>query len=395
MIDETMFIHDTLFMELMRHMPDAIYFKDRSSRFLMISHSLADLHGFGDPEIAIGKTDFDFFSKDQATRMFREEQEIIATGRAIIGEVEHEIMANGQELWFSTTKLPLRDREGNIIGILGISRNITKEKRAEAELARAHADLREQAALTEAEMARAEIVQKLLLPRSAPPHPRLRVDYRYRPMMSVGGDYVAFVPLEQDGALGVFISDLTGHGVSAALFTTLTKFIADRLFRTCGNAPDEVICGLNSELHGQMPDHFLTAICGVLDEDASGNMRLHYAGGGHPQPILLRKSTGAAEQLPLENTGALCLLKEFTAKLHHVDLEVGDRLLFYTDGAREVVDANDNMLNMQDFYGILEAANREERIGAVLDGILRGIDRFRGEGAATDDVTLLGIEVVR
>jgi phosphoserine phosphatase RsbU/P len=384
---------ETLFLELMRHMPDAIYFKDRNSRFLMISQSLADLQGVGDPESTVGKTDFDFFSKDQADRMFREEQEIMASGEAIIGEVEHEFMATGQELWFSTTKLPLCDNAGNTIGILGISRDITKQKQAEAELALANAALREQAAAMKTELERAELVQKRLLPSSAPQHPRLQVDYRYRPMRSVGGDYVAFVPMQQDRCLGVFISDLPGHGVSAALFTTVIKFVADHLFRTCGEAPDALICKMNEELTGQMPDHFMTALYGVFDEDASGTMRLRYAGGGHPQPILFRKSSGTVEQLPLASAGALCLFDEFTATLHHAELDAGDRLLIYTDGAREVVDAAGNILGRQGFLDIVKEANREAQVGGMLDAILAGVDRFRGEGAAVDDVTLIGVEV--
>ncbi len=385
--------NETLFMELMRHMPDAIYFKDRASRFLMISQSLADLQGFDDPEMAVGKTDFDFFSVDQASRMFQEEQHIMETGEAIIGEVEHEIMATGQEMWFSTTKLPLRDEQGCIIGILGISRDITKQKRAEADLARAHAALREQAAAMTAELGRAELVQKRLLPHRAPPHPRLRIEYRYRPMISVGGDYLAFAPPEQDRGLGVFVSDLTGHGVSAALFTAVIKFITDHLFGTCGDVPDELICKLNKELTGQMPDQYLTALYAVFDEDASGNMQLHYAGGGHPQPVLLRKSTGTLEVLPLVSAGALCLFEEFATTLHHAELQAGDRLLFYTDGAREVAEADGNTLGRQGFLDIVESANREVQIGAMLDAVLAGVDQFRGEAVVTDDVTLIGIEV--
>ena len=123
-----------LFETLMEILPDSVYFKDRESRFLRISNAQARLFGLSDPSLAIGKTDFDFFTADHAGRAYRDEQEILATGRPLIGVEERETWPDGRESWVSTTKMPLSDPDGQIIGTFGVSRDITARKAAEKAL---------------------------------------------------------------------------------------------------------------------------------------------------------------------------------------------------------------------------------------------------------------------
>lgn len=117
--------------------PDAIYFKDRQSRFLRCSRELARRMGVDSPEQLVGKTDFDFFSEEHARQAFEDEQRIIATGEPVLGKPEKETWPDGRETWVLTSKLPFRDREGNIIGTLGVSKDITRLIQIERDLARA------------------------------------------------------------------------------------------------------------------------------------------------------------------------------------------------------------------------------------------------------------------
>jgi PAS domain S-box-containing protein len=120
-------IEENAFMEaLMKNLPDYIYFKDLESKFLKNSLSHAKLFGIKDPEELIGKSDFDFFSEEHAKPAYDAEQKIIKTGKPIIDLVEKEVKKDGSIAWVSTTKLPLKDSEGNIIGTFGISRDISK-----------------------------------------------------------------------------------------------------------------------------------------------------------------------------------------------------------------------------------------------------------------------------
>jgi two-component system sensor histidine kinase/response regulator len=118
---------------LMDNLSDHVYFKDRESGFIRINKSLAHSFGLDDPALAIGKTDFDFFTKEHAQQAFDDELTIIRSGQLLMKE-EKETHPDGPDTWVSTIKLPLSDKEGSIIGTFGISRDITKRKLAEKEL---------------------------------------------------------------------------------------------------------------------------------------------------------------------------------------------------------------------------------------------------------------------
>jgi PAS domain S-box-containing protein len=119
---------------LLDNIPDKIYFKDAASRFLRINKALATFFGMRDPAQAIGKTDFDFFAEEYARPAYEDEQKIIHTGQPVIGKEEKGVHLDGRMGWVSTTKMPLRDKDGMIIGTFGVSRNITILKRAEEAL---------------------------------------------------------------------------------------------------------------------------------------------------------------------------------------------------------------------------------------------------------------------
>ena len=121
---------------LMDNVPDAIYFKDRQSRFTRVNRYQAARFGIASPALAVGRTDFDFFTDEHAAQALRDEQEIIRTGLPLVNVEEKETRANGEHCWVSTTKLPLRDRQGNIVGTFGISRDITERKKAGEQLQR-------------------------------------------------------------------------------------------------------------------------------------------------------------------------------------------------------------------------------------------------------------------
>jgi len=116
---------------LMDNIPDHIYFKDRQSGFLRVNASVARMFGLSEPGQLVGKTDFDFFTQDHAQQAFDDEQEVVATGKPMIAKEERETWPDGRVTWVSTTKMPLRDANGTIVGTFGVSHDITERKRAE------------------------------------------------------------------------------------------------------------------------------------------------------------------------------------------------------------------------------------------------------------------------
>ena len=122
--------------KLMDHLPASIFFKDKESRFIRINKSCAIKFGLNSAEEAIGKTDFDFFGEEHARKAREDEIKVMQTGEPLVGIIEKEAGSDNykEERWASTTKLPLRNDSGIIIGTFGISRDITEQKRTELSL---------------------------------------------------------------------------------------------------------------------------------------------------------------------------------------------------------------------------------------------------------------------
>ena len=115
---------------------ERVYFKDERSRFLLVSAGwIAAITPDRRAEEIIGKTDFDFFGEEHAAAAFEDEQQIIRSGEPVVGKLEQETFSDGTSPWVSTTKMPLRDESGRIIGTFGISRDVTAQVRAENALA--------------------------------------------------------------------------------------------------------------------------------------------------------------------------------------------------------------------------------------------------------------------
>ncbi|MDG2219880.1 MAG: PAS domain-containing protein [Rubripirellula sp.] len=121
---------------LLETVPDSVYFKDADSRFLRLSRSCAEKFGVSDPREALGKSDADFFSSEHARKALEDERRIMETGEPILAEIEYETYGDGKETWCSTTKVPLKDQTGRVIGTIGISRDVSSQKAAEQSLAR-------------------------------------------------------------------------------------------------------------------------------------------------------------------------------------------------------------------------------------------------------------------
>jgi len=119
---------------LIESVPDHIYFKDRDSRFIRVNRAMVRLFGANDPSELIGKGDADFFTAEHAGQALADEKDLLDGRQFVISKEERETWPDGRESWVQTTKLPLRDNAGRIIGTFGISRDITERKRMEQDL---------------------------------------------------------------------------------------------------------------------------------------------------------------------------------------------------------------------------------------------------------------------
>ena len=255
----------------------------------------------------------------------------------------------------------------------------------------------------EADLRTACEVQLALLPQDYPSFPRhvpaegshLRFFDRYWPNGAVGGDFFSVLRLS-DTLAGVFLCDVMGHGVRAALVTAMVRALLEGLRPLAGDA-GRFLAEMNGELlsiFGKVAvPVFLSAFYATIDTTTG---HLAYANAGHPVPILARRSElraqtlDAVEGMPGPPLGVRADAHYAVA---HSSLIPGDLLLLFTDGLFEPVDAQGEA------YGedrLLEAVRRnlERPVDQLFDDIHLDVATFSAGNGFTDDVCLLGMEVI-
>ncbi len=127
----------SLLQSLLDNIPDSIYFKDEQKRFILVNKAKAE-HSHVTPEDMIGKTDFHFLPPLDAEKASYDDTQVMLTGEPIINKIEKIKRSDGSEHWISVTKIPRFDNQRKIIGIMGISRDITAQKQVEQKLLLEH-----------------------------------------------------------------------------------------------------------------------------------------------------------------------------------------------------------------------------------------------------------------
>lgn len=128
--EQTLSMQHNLLRTVMDIIPEHVFVRDRASRHLINNRAQLDLLGAETLEETIGKTDFDFYPKELASKFHQLNEQVMASGMTIANIEELIPGPLGEELWWSTTKVPLRDHEGTVVGMVGIGRNITEHRQA-------------------------------------------------------------------------------------------------------------------------------------------------------------------------------------------------------------------------------------------------------------------------
>jgi phosphoserine phosphatase RsbU/P len=390
---------------LLSAIPDRIYFKDTAGRFLTVSRTLLDFFNLKSESEIKHKTDFDFFLPEHAQDAFNDEKTILATGQPLVAKIEKEILPEGTIRWVSTTKVPMHDESGIIIGTCGISRDITEEYCKTEQVREYSRILAEKQAEIEQEMVLARQIQQALLPRHYPAFPReielensaIRFAHRYLPNATVGGDFFAILPLAETQA-GVFICDVMGHGVHAALITVVQRILVAEV-QSWGFNPGAFLRELNQRLHrifDQVQTPLFVTACYVLVDVEKGLLR--YASAGHPTPILLRHGSLVAEPLPFKpgpKSFALGVMEDTEYFTSETSVAAGDKLFLYTDGLQDLEFLDPEIHLESSVFLSLIAECAPLPGGEFLDAVLQGVKELAGSSHFLDDVCLLSVEIDR
>lgn len=256
----------------------------------------------------------------------------------------------------------------------------------------------------ETDLRMAREIQQALLPRhhaSFPPHApasasALTFSHRYLPSGAIGGDFFDVLPLSMTEA-GVFICDVMGHGVRAALITSMIRALTEELTEKAGD-PAGFLSEINRALAAMLGEAdipmFVSAFYLIIDT-ATGKTR--HADAGHPVPVLIRTDAGEVVPLtgPADTPGTpLGMNAQSIYEVRHGSLDVHDRLLLFTDGLYELAGPD------REIYGerrLLEAVRRRLKmpLPQLFDELLAEVLQFSSDRAFHDDVCLVGMEVQR
>ncbi|MCG8607185.1 SpoIIE family protein phosphatase [bacterium] len=239
------------------------------------------------------------------------------------------------------------------------------------------------------ELLLARKLQERTLPQSLPDMKGLSFAAKYQPAFEIGGDFYDLMPLS-NGRLAVLIADITGHGIQAALSTTLLKF-AFRSFESRDVGPAEILSGMNFALFKVLPeDVFVAALTLIID---LADFRCTIANGGVPYPLLLKSPERTAELIPASGLvlGAVDSEHYRQGEERDLDLREGDALLLYTDGLSEIENGDGEQFGANSMRQVIAGQSTKPMQELVANLIIEA-KKFGKDGQQSDDITILSME---
>lgn len=386
-----------LLQQLMDNMTDNIYFKDIDSRFILFNDAFLRWHGLNNTQEVMGKSDFDLFTEEHAREAFEDEKRIMSTGNPVIGKEEKETWEDGHVTWVSTTKLPLKDENGGIIGTFGISRNITENKLNEIKLKQYTKKLCRINEQMEEELRMAANLQSAFLPQHYPSFTNedgaklIDFHHHYQADTQIGGDYCSVHQLSETKA-GLLVCDVMGHGVRAALVTAIIRTMVEDLAKRA-ETPGEFFSEMNRQLFPMLrtQDAFIFATaCYLIIDIETGT--LSGASAGHTTPFLIRPDETSASLINemQEVAGpALAIAENYNYRTFTTKLNPQDTILMYTDGIYEVCGKDHEEFGLARMAKSLHT-HRNMPLKEMTTRLIEDAKEFNAKKKFDDDVCLIG-----
>lgn len=271
---------------------------------------------------------------------------------------------DGRKIPMQVTAAPIRNGSGEVIGGVETFRDVSP---------------------TLQDLERARMIQLQALVQDLPSDPRLRFSTSYLPHDIVGGDYYGVTQLDSD-RYGFLLADMEGHGLAAALYTMQLGSVWNQHFQLLTN-PAGFAAEVNKELvriFGRVVT-FATAVCGFIDARAG---KASFTGAGGPPPLLIR-SNQAFEKIECPGP-PLGIMEDVPYKEQIVELESGDSLLLFSDGAFEIRNDQDELLGVDGLANILISLGYPQN-QLNMDALQEELLKFSNEIRLQDDITIMEV----
>jgi phosphoserine phosphatase RsbU/P len=391
------------------HLVEGIFRTTPDGHYLLANIALAKIYGYESPvELMASITDIAHRLYVEAGR--REEfVQLMQANDTITGFESKIYRADETIIWIAENCRAVRDQQGNLLYYEGTVEDITERKHAEdqirrttAELSRSREELHSKNQLMEDDLRMAREIQNAMLPQQYPVFPSnvaaeqsaFQFTHRYQPAEAVSGDFFGVSALS-DTEVGVFICDVAGHGVRAALVTAMIRALAEEL-KPFAQDPGKFLLKLNSDLCAILKNTgspMLTTAFYFVADWQTGVVR--FANAGHPKPLLVRQASKQIEPLANEcgrGQPALGLFDDPPPyQTTETTLAPGDFLMLFTDGLYEVQGANEELYSQQrlmvDVQHLLGQPADE-----LFDHLLETIRTFSTDREFEDDVCLVGMK---
>ena len=394
--------------DIFDHLVEGIFRTTISGNYLLANIALARIYGYDSPVelIASIKNIADSLyvehgRREEFTRLMQEHDTLSGFESKIYRK-------DGSIIWISENCRAVRDAQGRLLYYEGTVEDITERKRAEeqirratSELSRSREELRTKNSLMEENLRTAREIQLTMLPQQYPTFPQngrpedsaFQFVHRYEPAESVSGDFFSITPIS-DTEVGVFICDVTGHGVRAALVTAMIRALGEEL-KPLARDPGSFLRKLNFDLCSILKNTgspMLTTGFYAVADCRTGQLR--FANAGHPKPLLVRRSLGTVESLT-NATGrsqpALGLFEDPPYQTSELTLVPGDFLMLFTDGLFEVQGQNEELYSQERLMLDVKTFLTHPP-GILFDELLGVIRAFALNGEFDDDVCLVGMD---
>ena len=334
---------------------------------------------------------------DQTTALLRQ---AIQEEREVTVEIRN-YRKDGTAFWNRLSITPVRDEAGRMTHLIGLQTDVTKRRQAEEALQTAKQELETANRQMKNDLRAAAQIQQAQLPQELPQFRGVQFAWQFHPCEELAGDILNVFPLDEEH-VGLYVLDVSGHGVSAALLSvSLSHWLTPQashsgLFLYDGYAssqrqlrtPAEVLQQLNLEFPlDHTTGQYFTILYGILDLRTN---EFRYVSAGHP-PAIYVPSQGPSRVLDVSGFPVGIMPEPHYAEQKLV-LQPGDRMYFYSDGIEDAVNADEEFFGQFRFLDAIEQG-RPVPLSDSVEQILNRAEIWCSPNTANDDITLLALEI--